>query len=579
MNLIYFHLLSLSLQLIPLHSLINIKPKIHNIVFPRKYDIKLSDSEKNSVKFLPFEDDKLVKENIESEKYRPQLLFLPGLDGIGSYSSESFFNLSRSFEISKVYIEPSDRTNFLDLATTLIKHLEGYKEPPILMGESFGGLLACYVAVFARKLVSKLILVNPATSYDSTNWPILGSLITNSGPIFPIAGLSTLIATSIETYQIESIGRKIIDRIKTIDDFVYEANLLYNSSQEMTNILNPETLQWRLSKWLESGSFLLKGRYKEIKVPTLILIGSNDRLLPSLSEGRRLEEELVNTEVDLIEFRDKGHALLDDSFNLEEVIMKSKIFSSSIPVKPPNFDIEFPSKDDISGLNKQLDFLIKGTSPIFLSVGGDKKIRRGIKSVPTGKELGRPVLFVGNHQLYGADLGIIIKEFIDQKQTLIRGLAHPFVFNDVSTGDFGSNNNNSMKSLFTKFGAVEVSPGSIFELLKRNESVLLFPGGVREAYHGKGEDNVIFWPEKIDFVRMAGLLNAVIVPFSAIGVADSVNMILDGDDLMKIPVFNERIRRSNSKIPNARAGIKDNIIAPISAPKLPSRFYFLFHEV
>lgn len=31
------------------------------------------------------------------------------------------------------------------------------------------------------------------------------------------------------------------------------------------------------------------------------------------------------------------------------------------------------------------------------------------------------------------------------------------------------------------------------QLLKRNETVMLFPGGAREALHGKGEEYKLFW--------------------------------------------------------------------------------------
>jgi len=53
--------------------------------------------------------------------------------------------------------------------------------------------------------------------------------------------------------------------------------------------------------------------------------------------------------------------------------------------------------------------------------------------------------------------------------------------------------------------------------MKINSTVLLFPGGVREALHGKNDKYKLFWPEKVDFVRMAGLMDAIIVPFAAIG--------------------------------------------------------------
>ena len=51
---------------------------------------------------------------------------------------------------------------------------------------------------------------------------------------------------------------------------------------------------------------------------------------------------------------------------------------------------------------------------------------------------------------------------------------------------------------------------------------------MREAYHNKGEDYKLFWPEKIDFIRMAAMFDAIVVPFAAIGMADSINILLDG---------------------------------------------------
>jgi hypothetical protein len=65
-------------------------------------------------------------------------------------------------------------------------------------------------------------------------------------------------------------------------------------------------------------------------------------------------------------------------------------------------------------------------------------------------------------------------------------------------------------------------------LLQKNATILLFPGGVKEAYHRKGEEYKLFWPDKMDFIRMATMFDALIVPFAAIGVADSVNMLFDG---------------------------------------------------
>jgi hypothetical protein len=48
---------------------------------------------------------------------------------------------------------------------------------------------------------------------------------------------------------------------------------------------------------------------------------------------------------------------------------------------------------------------------------------------------------------------------------------------------------------YAAFGAVPVSPRALFKLLKRGESTLLYPGGVREAFKStkKGEAYRLFW--------------------------------------------------------------------------------------
>lgn len=64
--------------------------------------------------------------------------------------------------------------------------------------------------------------------------------------------------------------------------------------------------------------------------------------------------------------------------------------------------------------------------------------------------------------------------------------------------------------------------------MKNNETVLLYPGGAKEALHFRGEEYKLFWPERTDFVRMAAQLDAIIVPVAAIGAAESAAILFDG---------------------------------------------------
>ena len=137
---------------------------------------------------------------------------------------------------------------------------------------------------------------------------------------------------------------------------------------------------------------------------------------------------------------------------------------------------------------------------------------------------------------------------------------------------------------FQQFGAVPVTPRNLYRLMENGEFALLFPGGVREANHGKGEDYQLFWPKRTDFVRMAAQVpqfplawiqtrrtatkpfmffsllflsfqfDAIIVPFGAIGAADSVEILADGKELAKLPVIGDSVRSSAAAVPAARRG-------------------------
>ena len=145
-------------------------------------------------------------------------------------------------------------------------------------------------------------------------------------------------------------------------------------------------------------------KYSLITTPTLIITGQNDRLLPSAREGQRLLNSLNNTKVELLEFKDSGHAILDGSIDLAEVMAKSKTFT---PPKPPTINITMPSDEEISKFDSQFGTFMKGLSPIFLTRTADNRVVRGIETLPSGAS-GRPVLFVGNHQLYGTCLSLFV---------------------------------------------------------------------------------------------------------------------------------------------------------------------------
>ena len=153
-------------------------------------------------------------------------------------------------------------------------------------------------------------------------------------------------------------------------------------------------------------------------------------------------------------------------------------------------------------------------SPVFFSTRADGRIIPGLDAVPLG-EGDRPVILVGNHQTLAVDLGFLIQEFIQQRGVLVRGLTHPSVF-ATAAGRNGGNSQTDFSKMLTTFGAVPVSGKNLYKLLAAGEAVLLFPGGVREAYKRRNEEYCLFWPNKPEFIRLAVRHGATIVPFAAV---------------------------------------------------------------
>jgi len=116
--------------------------------------------------------------------------------------------------------------------------------------------------------------------------------------------------------------------------------------------------------------------------------------------------------------------------------------------------------------------------------------------------------------------------------------------------------------------------------------VLLFPGGVREAFKRKDEKYALFWPSRPEFVRMAARHGAVIVPFAAVGAEDGFDVVADADDVKAIPFgVGEALLARARDVPSARAvdtrvtqdgQSEEAFVQPLIVPRAPERYYFKF---
>ncbi|TXG54917.1 hypothetical protein EZV62_020173 [Acer yangbiense] len=403
------------------------------------------------------------------------------------------------FEICCLHIPVKDRTSFTGLVKVIERKIQSEKNglgkrPIYLLGESIGACLALAVAARNPHLDLVLILANPGqcsfTCIYNTN--------------------------------------------------VNDANVACSFTNVLADILPKETLLWKL-ELLRSSSAYANARLHAVKAQTLILCSGKDQLLPSQVEGRRLRRAISNCQTR--SFDNRGHFLfLEDGVDLVSIIKCARFYRHG---KIVDYISDFipPSTSELNKLVENFRWFIAVISPVMLSTLEDGKIVRGLSGIPSEG----PVLFVGNHMLLGFELIPMFTQFIIEKNIILRGISHPLLFSKMRDGFEGA------FDLLRLMGSVPLSATNFYKLLSSKSHVILYPGGGREALHRKGEEYMLFWPERSEFVRMAAKFGAKIIPFGAVGEDDVAQLILDYNDQIKIP-FIETLTDDGVNI-NPRSGL------------------------
>ncbi|CAM6043222.1 unnamed protein product [Sphagnum compactum] len=504
----------------------------------------------------------------------PLLLFLPGMDGTGLGLVLHHESLRRMFEVRCLHIPVHDRTPFEGLLnlvedSVLMEMKQRPTGPIYLVGDSFGGALALSVAARNPTLDLVLILANPATSFDRSQLQ----------PLFPLLQATPSEVFTVVPYLLSFIMgdplRMAAARVQK-DALPPERALQMRESllsllptlPTLVDVVPKEALLWKL-KMLHSAALYTNSRLHAIRAEVLVLASGKDQMLPSAEEAKRLKKAIPGCRVRY--FKESGHTLLlEGDLNLGSVIKSTGCYRRGKTWDPVT-DYVMLTRDEYSASYNSLMYIRQLLSPVFFSTSDDGEVEQGLSNIPTD----RPVLFVGNHLYFGVELSLIVGELLKQRNLLVRGLAHPFLF---KTGIEEELQEPSMTDLYRTFGAVPVSGKVMFKLMKNGYSTLLYPGGAREALHRKGETHKLFWPEKSEFVRMAARFGCTIIPISSFGEDEILDVVLDLNDLRRIP-FGERLLIALPQIrTEAQGEVADQPIHfPFLFPKLnPGRLYFLF---
>jgi pimeloyl-ACP methyl ester carboxylesterase len=209
----------------------------------------------------------------------------------------------------------------------------GPSRPIYLVGESFGGILACEVAL---KLLEKkhqynvnlqgLTLINPATCYDRSRLAVEAPLVAEQYHplLYPIGLLIKILPLFLDEYSVRQLFLILQAKAlpSVIDTAMREAYMgrVALSLPFVLQYMDQATLQWRLKEWLDVGCERMATKLQNFQkysittttttsnnnnnfrpLPILIVVGEKDSALPSIAEAERLSSILPKTFLHVVE--------------------------------------------------------------------------------------------------------------------------------------------------------------------------------------------------------------------------------------------------------------------------------------
>ncbi|XWS32594.1 hypothetical protein CRYUN_Cryun22dG0003300 [Craigia yunnanensis] len=507
----------------------------------------------------------------------PLLLFLPGIDGTGLGLIKHHHKLGKIFDMWCLHIPVKDRTSFTDLVklverTVRLEYNRSPHRPIYFVGESLGACIALDVAARNPDVDLMLILANPATSFSRSKLQSLIPLLElmPDQPFLNLLDVLNLVSGDPLRMTWENAVKRLLP-LQTVRELSQDLAAMSCYLSVLADMLSRETLLWKL-QMLKSASASANSHLHAVKVQALLLCSGNDQLFPSQEEAQRLGHMLQKCHIRM--FKESGHFLFfEDNFDLVTSIKSASFYRRGKYLDYVS-DYMPPTPYEFKKIHESNRWVLAATSPVMFSTLEDGKVVRDLAGIPSQG----PVLYVGYHMLLGFELAPMVIQFLMERNILLRGIAHPMMFVRLREGKMLDL---SEFDTYRLMGAVPVSGPNFYKLLSSKSHTLLYPGGVREALHRKGEEYKLFWPEQSEFVRMASKFGAKIVPFGVVGEDDVGELVFDYNDQMQIPSLRRFIKELTEEVVQLRTDANgevsnQDVHLPGVLPKLPGRFYYYF---
>ena len=177
---------------------------------------------------------------------------------------------------------------------------------------------------------------------------------------------------------------------------------------------------------------------------------------------------------------------------------------------------------------------------------------------------GQPVMYVGNHSIYGLlDTPMIVDYLYNEHHLAVVSIAdHSHFYLPV------------WRNMVKKFGAVDGVQAYVREVMQQGYSILVFPGGGREVLKREGEQYQLIWKERYGFLKLAQEFNYDIVPFACLGGDEAFEIGFDATQITEKKWFKTLLKSEKLN----KLLRKGDVIPSLPKHILPKRipFYFQF---
>ena len=217
----------------------------------------------------------------------PAFVYVSGIEGTGKNFYKQAADLARDQTVISFPLRPAGRYEMETLADDLVSIIRdaGFERATVL-GESFGGLMVMAAALRHPDYFERMILVNTFAAFPNRTKINLG-----------VALCTVLPYSLLQAYRTRTAPRNLFS-----DDVEEEDRRTFLENARDTN------LEGYFSRMRIIRKMDLRPSLPEIKVPALVVAGTDDRVLNAVEAAREIASGLPRAKMKVLE--GTGHAAL-----------------------------------------------------------------------------------------------------------------------------------------------------------------------------------------------------------------------------------------------------------------------------